>query len=182
MGSNTRPRDTRRNTPIWSLWETINFTAQNTAKPYSAETFDRCRTIGLRKHWLDFKKRCKLLSASCKSCWSKKTDIYTRHYTHSEDTDSYNQESITCGHSLSSSGLCTAGRMFIWKGFFYIVSSSPPLQDNRFTVKQHKENTKKHLKYSEHKRFSHSVHITAENRRSEITKCPTADNRLTETI
>jgi hypothetical protein len=46
--------------------KTINFTAQNTAKPYSAETFDRCRNIGLRKHRLDFKKRCKILPANCK--------------------------------------------------------------------------------------------------------------------
>jgi len=52
----------------------------------------------------------------------------------------------------------------------HIVSLSPPLHDNRFTVKQHKEEYQKHLKYSQHKSSNHSVHITAENRRSEIAK------------
>jgi len=28
------------------------------------------------------------------------------------------KESITCRHSLCTRGLCVAGRMFIWRGFF----------------------------------------------------------------
>jgi hypothetical protein len=71
---------------------------------------------------------------------------------------------------------CLYGEVLLYR-FIVTASSRHPI----YPQTAQREYQKQHPKYSEHKSFSHSVHVTAENRRSEITKCPTADDKLPET-